>query len=195
MRIIAGEARGRRLFGPTDKSIRPPLDRIRESIFAVLGDAFEGLPVLDLFAGTGSLGLEALSRGARRAVFVENSRGSIDILRRNIDSTGFGPRCEILRGDGLFLPSFVLEGTERFALAFLDPPFLCFEEETSRASVLRRVAEIVERGLLPGGQAVLRAPSRHEGSFPIAPTITRRYGESVVSIFAGPDGRPSPREV
>jgi 16S rRNA G966 N2-methylase RsmD len=124
-------------------------------------------------------------------VFVESSERSLGILRSNIESTGFGPRSEVLKGDGLVLPRLDPEGGMRFAIAFLDPPFPGFDEESSRTKIFRRVAELLARGLLPGGRVVLRAPSRHEGTFPMEPTTTRRYGESLVSFFDAP---PRPEE-
>src|SRR4029450_4259634 len=97
MRIIGGEAPGRKPAPPKDRATRPLLDRIRESIFSSLEGSFEGRRVLDLFAGTGSFGLEAVSRGARQAVFVENGAAALAVLNRNIETLGFGSRTEVIR--------------------------------------------------------------------------------------------------
>ena len=101
MRIIAGEARGKKLLGPRDDSIRPALDRIRESLFSVLDDAFENGLVLDLFAGVGAFGLEALSRGAREVVFVENAPASLEVLNENIRLLGAEAQSRVVRADAL----------------------------------------------------------------------------------------------
>ena len=88
MRIIAGRAKGRRLLSPPGRKTRPMMDRAKEGIFSTLGDAVIDTDVLDLYAGSGSLGLEALSRGARQAVFVESERGAAAVLERNIAAVG-----------------------------------------------------------------------------------------------------------
>src|SRR5688500_14793859 len=98
MRIIAGEWRGRPLVAPEGRGTRPTSDRAREGLFSMLQSrlgSFDGLRVADLFAGTGALGLEALSRGAGHCTFVEKDRQALDILRRNIDRLGAGERCEV----------------------------------------------------------------------------------------------------
>jgi len=185
MRIIAGEARGRKLVSPRDASVRPPLDRMRGSIFQVLEGTFEGRAVLDLYAGTGSMGLEAVSRGARRATFVENAESSLRILRKNIERTGFLSRCEVLRGDALWVPD--LAGVAPFALVFLDPPFRCFSEEGGPERILSRVRAIIESDALErGGNVMLRYPAEHRGPISLPVAESRTYGESVVLRFEKP---------
>jgi 16S rRNA (guanine966-N2)-methyltransferase len=99
MRIIAGRFRGRQLRAPAGQRVRPTSDSLRETLFNVLGDAVEGARVLDAFAGTGALGLEALSRGAREATFVERDPAALRALQRNIDACGVEDACVIIRGD------------------------------------------------------------------------------------------------
>jgi len=122
MRIIAGEFRGRRLISPDDKTIRPTTDRLRESIFNTLahrlGD-FAGARVADIFAGTGAFGIEALSRGAAFATFVEKHRPSLDLLGRNIKHFGIEKRADVLTADALNLP----KATGPYDLIFIDPPY------------------------------------------------------------------------
>ena len=96
MRIISGTSRGRKLVTPRDQSLRPTSDRVKESIFDILRDDLEGKVVLDLFAGTGNLGIEALSRGARRAIFVEKGRQALRLIQRNLTQVGLEERSEIL---------------------------------------------------------------------------------------------------
>ncbi|ASV84022.1 RNA methyltransferase, RsmD family [Ochrobactrum quorumnocens] len=125
MRIVGGKFRGRALVTPTTNSIRPTTDRTRESLFNILAHSFpdkvEGGRVLDLFAGTGALGLEALSRGARYAVFVEESAEGRGILRQNIEAFGLQGLTKVLRRDACKLGE---AGTmEPFDLIFADPPY------------------------------------------------------------------------
>ncbi len=99
MRIIAGEAKGRRLKTVPGMKVRPTTDRVRESLFQIIGPYFEGGGVLDLFAGSGSLGLETLSRGAERAVFVDQASASVETVRQNLQKVGFSDRAEVYRKD------------------------------------------------------------------------------------------------
>jgi 16S rRNA (guanine966-N2)-methyltransferase len=125
MRIIAGKFRGRQLIAPADDGIRPTADRIRESIFDILaarlGPVFEGLRVLDLFAGTGAMGLEALSRGASGCVFVETGAEARGLVRDHIEAFGLGGIAKLLRRDATALGSSGTMGA--FDLVFLDPPY------------------------------------------------------------------------
>ena len=122
MRIIAGEWRGRPLLAPAGMATRPTADRTRETLFSMLLSrlgSFEGLAVLDLFAGTGALGLEALSRGADEAWFIENDRAALSALAANIAKLGAGGRAHFLPHDATAPGS----APKRFDLVFLDPPY------------------------------------------------------------------------
>jgi len=125
MRIVAGKFRGKALLSPTDDSIRPTSDRARESVFNILssriGVHLDGLKVLDLFAGTGALGLEALSRGASGAVFVDNGAESRGIIRDHIEAFGIAGIAKLLRRDATALGPAGTMGP--FDLIFLDPPY------------------------------------------------------------------------
>lgn len=125
MRIVGGEFRGRALAGPKSNDIRPTTDRTRESLFNILGHAYpeclDGTRILDIFAGTGAVGIEALSRGCRTALFVENSVEGRSILWENIDALGLHGRARMLRRDATQLGG---PGTmEPFDLVFADPPY------------------------------------------------------------------------
>jgi 16S rRNA (guanine966-N2)-methyltransferase len=125
MRIVAGKFRGRALLTPSDDSIRPTSDRAREAIFNViasrLGPVFTGLRVLDLFAGTGALGLEALSRGAQQAILVDNGAEARGLIRDNIEALGLGGVAKLLRRDATALgPAGTMGPVD---LVFLDPPY------------------------------------------------------------------------
>jgi 16S rRNA (guanine966-N2)-methyltransferase len=125
VRVVGGVLRGRAIAAPGSQAVRPTSDRLRESIFDILAhrydDAVEGARVIDLFAGTGALGLEALSRGAARALFVDEGAEARALLRQNIEALGLGGVTRVFRRDatklGLAPPG------EAFTLAFLDPPY------------------------------------------------------------------------
>lgn len=122
LRIIAGEARGRRLTTPEGMDVRPTTSRVREAVFNSLHSLghLQGADVLDLYAGSGALGLEALSRGAASAAFVESASPALAALRANIDATGFDDRCRVVPGDVLEeLPRL----SDDFDLALCDPPY------------------------------------------------------------------------
>jgi 16S rRNA (guanine966-N2)-methyltransferase len=127
MRIVAGRHRGRRLLAPPGETVRPTSDRAREALFNILshgqlaaeGIPFAGAAVLDAFAGTGALGLEALSRGAAEAAFIEQDREALATLRQNIAALGEDGRARIVAGDATRLP----RAPSAYALAFLDPPY------------------------------------------------------------------------
>jgi 16S rRNA (guanine966-N2)-methyltransferase len=125
MRIVGGQLRGRSLATPKSQAIRPTADRLRESLFNILlhayGDPVSGARVLDLFAGTGALGLEALSRGAAFALFVDDGAQARALLRENVTALGLGGAARIFRRDATRLGA--AHPVEPFALAFLDPPY------------------------------------------------------------------------
>ncbi len=128
MRIVAGKHRGRRLDAPGGRDVRPTSDRTRQSLFNILShgdwtgdgrDVLDGADVLDAFCGTGALALEALSRGAARAAFLDKSRASLDLARRNADALGETANCRFVLGDAARPPAPPFAAT----LAFLDPPY------------------------------------------------------------------------
>src|SRR5437588_3655918 len=125
MRIVGGRLRGRALAGPKSSAIRPSADRLRESLFNILahayGDPISGARVLDLFAGTGALGLEALSRGAAFALFVDERAEARALLRANVEALGLGGVSRIFRRDATRLEA--AHPVEPFSLVFLDPPY------------------------------------------------------------------------
>jgi 16S rRNA (guanine(966)-N(2))-methyltransferase RsmD len=155
VRIIAGELGGRRIAAPPGKGTRPMLDRVREALFSTLGARVEGAAVLDLFSGSGSLGLEALSRGARSVRSVEADRRVAKLLRETLVELGVEQRVELVVADALDPRSWGGEGID---LAFLDPPYALLGKGTSRARVLEAIGRLAAERLAPGGLAVLHAP-------------------------------------
>jgi 16S rRNA (guanine(966)-N(2))-methyltransferase RsmD len=123
MRIISGASKGRKLATPKSQSIRPTSDRVKESIFNILGQEVEGKLVLDLFAGTGNLGIEALSRGAKKAIFVEKGRQALRLIQRNIAQIGLEGRVEIIPRDANRAIGILKGKGEVFDLILMDPPY------------------------------------------------------------------------
>ena len=176
LRIVGGSHRGRRLVAPPGELVRPTSDRAREALFNILshgnfaaaGSPFAENPVLDAFAGTGAFGLEALSRGASAAVFIENEREALAALRRNIAALGEAERAHIVAGDATRPPraAFVC------ALAFLDPPY------RSGLAAASLVALAATGWLAPDALIVIEVAARED--FPLAPGFSlidqRVYG-------------------
>ncbi len=173
-RIVAGSARGRRLVVPAGQATRPTSEKVRAAVFNLLGQFFEGGAVLDLYAGTGALALEALSRGCSRAVCVEADRRAAETLRRNVEGLGFTDRVEIHVGKAGDQVARIPAG---FALAFVDPPY----REGPEAGLA-----LAGPLLLPGGRAVAEHDSKRpppERVGPLARVDTRRYGGTGISIY------------
>ncbi len=120
MRVIAGTARGVQLKTPDGQATRPTADRVKEALFSIVHFELPGASVLDLFGGTGQLGIEALSRGANRAVFVDSGEPACRLIRENLKRTKFDNRAKVVRSDYL---SYLRQCSERFNIVFLDPPY------------------------------------------------------------------------
>ncbi len=193
MRIIAGEAGGRTIRVPRGLGTRPALDRLRVSLFSILDDRMEGASVLDLFAGAGGFGLEAVSRGARAVTFVERDAAALAALERNISDLGFGGRANVLVGDALHVPSHSPRGRRpdegapapAFQVVFLDPPFPLFGDPRSRALLVDRL-EGIRAGLVArDGVLVCRVPTGERLTESPAPREERVFGASTVFLFEG----------
>ena len=169
MRIVAGEWRGRRISAPDDDTVRPTADRVREAWLSIIGSEIVGARVLDLFAGSGALGLESLSRGAAIAEFVDVSRRSLEALRENIATLGAGERAIIHRGDAIRFAAGLTAGA--FDVAFADPPYK-----------LGLAAAIAGQWLRVRFAGVLGIEhSTHEGM--PAGGETRKYGTTSITFY------------
>jgi pantetheine-phosphate adenylyltransferase/16S rRNA (guanine(966)-N(2))-methyltransferase RsmD len=176
LRVIAGTARGVRL-APVPKGVRPTADRVRESLFNSLGQYFDGGEVLDLYAGTGSLGIEALSRGADRAVFVEKNGSALSALRENLRRTRFQQRAEVVRGEvHKVLARMVAEGRQ-FNLIFADPPYRIAASEVG--GVLSGARAL----LAPEGRVVIESGEAPAGAARSKRGVTRRYGGTFITVL------------
>lgn len=145
MRIIGGTARGRKLVGPSSAGTRPLSDRAREALFNILGPGIRGERVLDLFAGTGAVGLEAISRGALSATFVERDRKALADIQRNLDTLGFGEQGMAVSGDAL---GFLGRTRESFDVIFAGPPQWDGLWKTTIAAVDARPEVLADGGVL-----------------------------------------------
>lgn len=179
MRIVAGEWRGRTLVAPRGDATRPTSDRVREALFSILAD-LDGADVLDLFAGTGAVALEALSRGARRAVCVERARPALAALHANAERLGARSRLEVRKED---VRRFLASTNEVFDLVFADPPWA--EAEAFFQTVGERAAAQVG----PKGVLVLERAKRSPPPRPLhgleGPDL-RVYGDTALALFRRP---------
>lgn len=182
MRVITGIARGRRLKEPAGLDIRPTTDRVKEGLFSAIQFRIGGSRLLDLFAGTGQLGIECLSRGAAAAVFVDHRAQVCALVRENLALTGLSDRARVVTADAL---AYLSGARERFDLIFLDPPY--------EAGLLERCVRILaERDLLnPDGIAALEHPAGR--TLPDLPAPygygrTYRYGKIAVTLCHRPGG-------
>ncbi len=193
MRVIAGRFKGRRLAGPAGPGLRPTSDSLRETLFNILGESIEGARVLDAFAGTGALGLEAISRGAARVMFVEHNRRTIQLLKENIRRCGAEDTCAIVNRD--FFSAFTppgnwpdsdtstprqpgTSGSTMFDLVVLDPPY----DEKDLEAVIRAAASV----LAPAGRVVLEHSRRRaapESAAHLARTRLVTAGDSALSFY------------
>lgn len=181
MRITGGRSRGRILLGPKGHLIRPTADRVREAIFNILGQDLSGYHVLDLFSGTGSLGLEALSRGAAYAVFIDNLNESIGLIKKNVERCGCGRSSRILMRDltkGIPWEQTFLRN--KLDLVFLDPPYSKDLAPTLVAEIAteQRLSDIARIVIETGKTTDL--PVNFSG---LSRVHSRTYGDTKISIY------------
>ena len=171
MRVIAGELGGRRLAAPRGASTRPTSERVREALFSMLGD-LRGLRVLDLFAGSGALGIEALSRGAAHATFVERSAPALAALRANLAALALEERSSVRAGDALA----ALRGAETYDLVFLDPPY------AMAAALAGQLSLALPAVLAAGARVVSESDRRTPAALELPLARERRYGDTLIRI-------------
>ncbi len=179
MRVVAGVAGGLRLTAPPGRKLRPTTDRVREAMFSSLTsmDAVRDARVLDLFAGTGALGIEALSRGAASATFVDADHAAIRAIEQNLATTGLGGDARVVHGDALrFLESLPGAGGDTFDLALVDPPYAFADWPRLLAA-------------LPARLAVLETGAHVDIHPPWVAVKSRRHGDTVVTLVRRQQGR------
>lgn len=180
MRVITGAARGRKLREPAGMDIRPTADQVKESIFNIIQGDVEGRSCLDLFSGTGQLGIEALSRGASACVFVDADRTAVQLTKENLSLTGL-PGGQVFQSDALRF----LETKEKYDLIFVDPPY----RAGLYAPVLERIKDFDK--LRTGGIIVVESPADTEPDSPGAPIVklrSYRYGKVRITTFTRIEG-------
>lgn len=179
MRVIAGRLGGRTLAAPRGRSTRPTPERVREAVFSILAD-LTGEIVLDLFAGSGAMGIEAISRGARHATLVDSSPAAIAAIRRNVSTLGIA--AEVLHQRALpFLRNAEIYGRQ-YDLVFLDPPY------SQAAALGSELGGALTPVLAPGARVVVESDSRAPLELELlAPSGERRYGDTRIEIFHLPD--------
>lgn len=185
MRIIAGRLRRRTLRAPSGNLTRPTTDRTREALFNLLEArlSFEDADVLDLFAGTGALGLEAISRGARAATFVEQSSKVMNYVRQNANDLGVADQCWMLRADAIsYLERY---SGPPFDVIFADPPYALDD--------LERLPDLAVPHLKPDGRFVLEHDKRLVFEDHPHLDTTRPYGRTTVSVFYAPEATDAPQ--
>ena len=173
MRVVAGRFGGRRLVAPPGDATRPTSDRVREALFSVLGD-ITGARVLDLFAGSGALGIEALSRGAASAVFVERAPRAVAAIRRNLAE--LGEAADVRRADVHAALRTASTRAEAYDLVFLDPPY------RHAADLGRSLAVTLPAVLAPGARVVTESDRRDPIDLGLTITDERRYGDTLIRI-------------
>jgi 16S rRNA (guanine966-N2)-methyltransferase len=180
MRVIAGRLGGRRLQAPKGTATRPTSDRVREALFAMLGDV-AGTSVLDLFAGTGALGIEALSRGAQRAVFVEHDTRVTRVLSANLDALEIPRQAgEVRRMDALAGLHSALLSKETYDLVFIDPPYSQAPDWGPELSA------VLPSLLRPGARIVVESDRRAPLALELPIERDRRYGDTSITIHRQP---------
>ncbi len=188
-RVIAGTAGGRRLKVPDGRSVRPTGDRVKEAMFSSIGDVTDAV-VLDLFAGTGGLGIEALSRGAARAVFVERDRRTLAVLRENLEVAGVADRSRVVPSAAAAFAGLPSGGP--FDLVLADPPY---DVPADKVALLLAQLESAE-ALRGETRIVLERPAGDEGPVPrfLSHDKDRNYGETVLRYFTRliPEARVTP---
>jgi 16S rRNA (guanine966-N2)-methyltransferase len=174
LRVVAGKLKGRRLASPAKGAdVRPTADRVREAIFSILGDV-SGARVLDLYAGTGALAIEALSRGAERATLVDKRP---DLARRNIADLGLSARAEVIGADAV---RFLERGPETYDLIFCDPPYRLADRLEGQ------LESLIPARLAAGGRLIAESDTRGPLRLGLPAVVERTYGDTAIAVYTSP---------
>ena len=189
MRVIAGELRGRRIDAPRS-GVRPTYDRVRESLFGIVGARTEGANVLDLFAGSGSLGIECLSRGAVAATFVERDPRTLAVLRANVDRLGLADAAELLRVDAMRFLAGPASGRS-FDIVFVDPPY--------ESGLAEKALALLSAGRAVAPGALVVVETRAGGELPESSGVLtrarrKRYGSIEIGFYEALPRRQAGKE-
>jgi 16S rRNA (guanine(966)-N(2))-methyltransferase RsmD len=187
MRVVTGEAKGRKLKAPKTMGTRPIIDRVKTALFDILSNEVEDIRFLDLFAGTGSVGIEALSRGAAQATFIEMSYPILKLIRENLQITGLADRAEVLHADAFkFLQAQTTNSQRTYDIIYVAPPQ--YKDMAARALQLLDSSPLVP----PGGLVIVQIhPKEREGVIAVPCTRLRltnerRYGSTLLMFYRVP---------
>lgn len=175
MRVITGSARGKKLLTLEGQDVRPTTDRTKEAMFSSIQFDIEGAKVLDLFAGSGQLGIEALSRGAASCVFVDRNKQAIDVVKKNLQSTSLSKNSIVLNTDA---ETYVTTSKESFSFIFIDPPY--------GKGILQKILPLAERVAAVGGAIVCEHPYGEELPEKLEKMEiyrTYKYGKTAVTVY------------
>ena len=180
MRIITGKARGLQLTVPKNYDVRPTADRVKESVFNIIGSKIIGATVLDLFAGTGNLGLESWSRGAKAITFIDESKESLRLVKSNIAKCRADADCTVLKGSAPQVAERLAQQGMRFDFAFCDPPY-------NKGWVQQIIAVLGKTPFLQNGGYLVVEHSAHD-ELPVLPegcelVRSQRYGETIIDFI------------
>jgi 16S rRNA (guanine(966)-N(2))-methyltransferase RsmD len=180
MRVISGLAKGKRLITPEDNKVRPTTDRVKEAIFSAIQFEIEGKVFLDLFAGSGQMGIEALSRGASAAIFLDNKLDAIKLIYSNLSITRFEEKSEVVFNDSL---SFFENNSRNFEIVFLDPPY--------GLGIIKEILPVLARKIADNGIIICEHSVKEilpERCFDFCKARVYRYGKIAVTIYKKFDG-------
>ncbi|MGG1633630.1 16S rRNA (guanine(966)-N(2))-methyltransferase RsmD [Paenibacillus sp. NRS-1760] len=180
MRVIAGEAKGRTLKAVPGMNTRPTTDKVKEAIFSMIGPYFDGGIALDLFAGTGGLGIEAWSRGIERTVFVDRERISIDTIRQNVETAKMGSAAEIYKNDAERALKALAKREQKFRLVFLDPPYKMITMDSLMTQLAQNQMLEPDAIIVVEHDAAHRYPEKLEYFDQLK---NAKYGDIAVSIY------------
>lgn len=179
MRVITGLCRGRKLVTPAGLDVRPTADNVKESVFSIIQFSVEGRRFLDAFAGSGQMGIEALSRGAAAAVFVDSSRQSLDAVKKNLSATGLEKNAKIVKGDTL---AYLSSCGECYDIAFLDPPY--------RTGLLQSALALMPSVMSKNGIVICEHPVDEMTDESVGRLLLKKrykYGKIMISVYSDKD--------
>ena len=188
MKLTGGTASGTNLFTVKGRDTRPAQARVRNSLFNILQGAFDGARVLDLYAGTGAVGLEALSRGAASCLFVDQDRDCADVIRKNLEKLRWLDRGRVVRASVHQVDHYLPDPKEAHDFIFIDPPYAVYRDPKARPALAATVLRLIERGhLAPDGRMIFENSTEEGFTDAELPGLTcedrRRYHQTELSFF------------
>ena len=182
MKIISGNLKGRKLSAPRGNAVRPTGARVKEALFSILGDEVVGAVVLDLFAGSGNLGIEALSRGAKWCTFVEQGPRTVSVLQKNLGDLGLSEKSATLKIDAIQSLRLLSKGEQPFDIIFLDPPY-AYRKIWDVLYAVSEYPVLRSEGLVVWEHDTKKKPEERYGK--LIRTLTKQYGDTSITFFVG----------